>query len=85
MFNGLPKEERDGICSSFGTLLVDLADGMCNIFLDLYGGNRAVATSLPPIFPKEFASMMPSRFAQVVIRFRSRLFRKILVSATSRL
>jgi hypothetical protein len=28
MFNGLPKEERDGICSAFGTLLVDLADGV---------------------------------------------------------
>jgi hypothetical protein len=26
MFNGLPKEERDGICSGFGTLLVDQSD-----------------------------------------------------------
>jgi hypothetical protein len=73
MFNGLPKEERDGICSAFGTLLVDLADCVCNISPERNGDNLAVATSFPPILPKEFAIMMPSSFVQVVIRFRSRL------------
>jgi hypothetical protein len=47
MFNGLPKEERDGICSAFGTVLVDLADGVCNISPERDGDNRDEATSLP--------------------------------------
>jgi hypothetical protein len=54
-------------------LLIDLADGVCNISPERDGDNRDVATSLPPILPKEFASMMPSSFVEVVIRFRSRL------------
>jgi hypothetical protein len=37
------------------------------------GDNLAVATSFPPILPKEFGIMMPPSFAQVVIRFRSRV------------
>jgi hypothetical protein len=49
MFNCLPKEERDGICSGFGTLLVYLADGVCNISPERDGDNRDVATFLPPI------------------------------------
>jgi hypothetical protein len=73
MFNGLPKEERDGKCSGFGILLVDLADDVCNISPERDGDNRDVATSLPPILPKEFASMLPSSFVEVVIRFCSRL------------
>jgi hypothetical protein len=73
MFNGLAKEECDGICSAFGTLLVDLADGVCNISPERNGDNLAVATSFPPILPKELAIMIPSSLVQVVIRFRSRL------------
>jgi hypothetical protein len=66
-------EERDGICSAFGTLLVDLAGCVCNISPERNGDNLAVATSFAPILPTEFAIMMPSSFVQVVIRFRSRL------------
>jgi hypothetical protein len=73
MFNGLAKEERDGTCSAFGTLLVDLVDCVCNISPERNGDNLAVATSFPPILPKEFAIMLSSNFVQVVIRFRSRL------------
>jgi hypothetical protein len=73
MFNGLPKEESDGICCAYGTLLVDLADCVCNVSSEHNSDNLAVATSFPPILPKEFAIMMPSSFVQVVIRFRSRL------------
>jgi hypothetical protein len=57
----------------FGTLLLDLADGVCIVSSERNSDNLAVATSLPPILPKEFAIMMPSSFVQVVIRFRSRL------------
>jgi hypothetical protein len=73
MFNGLTKEKSDGICSAFGTLLVDLADGVSNISPERDGDNRAVAFSFPPILPKGIASMMLSSFVPVVIRFRSRL------------
>jgi hypothetical protein len=72
IFSGLAKEERDGICFAFGTFLVDLVDGVCNISPT----QRRQSTSsnlLPPIIPKEFAIMMPSNFVQVVICFRSRL------------
>jgi hypothetical protein len=51
MFNGLAKEKRekrDGTCSAFGILLVDLASGVCNISPERDGDNRAVATSFPP-------------------------------------
>jgi hypothetical protein len=72
MFIGLAIEECDGICCAFGTLLVDLADGVCNISSERNGDILAAATSFPPILPKEFAMMMPSSFVQVVIRFRSR-------------
>jgi hypothetical protein len=68
MFNGLAKEERDGIYSAFGTLLNDLADGVSNISPERNGDNLAVATSFPPI-----AIMMPSSFVQVVIHFSSGL------------
>jgi hypothetical protein len=73
-FNGLAKEMRDGICSAFATLLVDLVDGVCNISSENDGDNRAVPGSFPRILPEEFATTMPSSFAQEVInRFRSRL------------
>jgi hypothetical protein len=70
MFNGLAIEKRDGICSAFGTLLVDLADGVFNLSPERHGDNLAVASSFPPILSKEFAIMMSSCFVQVVIRFR---------------
>jgi hypothetical protein len=47
---------------AFGTLLVDLADDVCNISPERNGDNLAAATSFPPILPKEFAIMMPSSF-----------------------
>jgi hypothetical protein len=59
MFDGLAKEERGGKCSAFGTLLVNLADGVCNISPERDGKNLAV---VPPILPKEFAIMMRSSF-----------------------
>jgi hypothetical protein len=81
MSNGLAKEERDGICCAFGTLLVDLADGVCDISSECNGDNLAVATSLPPILPKEFAIMMPSSFVQLSFVSAPAL-RKHSVSAT---
>jgi hypothetical protein len=68
MFNGLAKEKRDGVCSVFGILLVDLVDGVCNIISERDGDNRAVVTSFPLNLPKEFASMMTSSCVQLVIR-----------------
>jgi hypothetical protein len=50
--NGLAKEECDGLCSAFDTLLVDLTDVACNIPPERDGDNRAVATSFPPIIPR---------------------------------
>jgi hypothetical protein len=73
MCNGLLEDERDRICSVFGTLLVDLADGVSRISPERDGDIAAAATSFPPVLPKELSSMMPSSFVQVVIRFRSRL------------
>jgi hypothetical protein len=58
MFYGLAKEERDGICSAYGTLPVDLADGVCNISHQRDGDNRAVATSFPPDLTQGIPSMM---------------------------
>jgi hypothetical protein len=76
MFNGFSEEVRDGICSAFGTLLVDLTDGVCNI-----SPQRRQSSSsnifFPPILPKEFAIMIPSGFVQIVIRFRFRLEKAI--------
>jgi hypothetical protein len=63
MFSGLAKEERDGVSSAFGSMLVDPADGVWNISPERNGGNVAVVTSFPPILPKEFAIMMPSKLS----------------------
>jgi hypothetical protein len=84
MLNGLAKEERDGICSAFGTLLVDLADGLCNISPERNGDNLAVATSFPPILPKEFAIMIPPTSFKLSFVSAPAL-RKHLASANSRL
>jgi hypothetical protein len=52
MFNGLAKEQRDGICCAFGILLVDLANGVCNISPERNGDNLAVAPPFPRSYQK---------------------------------
>jgi hypothetical protein len=52
MFNGLAKEERDGLCSAFGTLLVDLADCVCNISPERNGDKSSSSNLLSPDLTK---------------------------------
>jgi hypothetical protein len=52
MFNCLAKEERDGICCAYGTLLVDLADGVCNVSSEHNSDNLAVRKLLSPDLTK---------------------------------
>lgn len=74
----LVEDERNLVCSAFGTFLVDLADGVSPIFSERNSDNKAVATSFPSVLSKEFTSMVPSSFVQVVIGFRFRL-KKIFI------
>jgi hypothetical protein len=55
--------------SAFGTLLVDLADGVFNVSPERNGDNLAVASSFPPILSKEFAIMMSLCFVQIFHSF----------------
>jgi hypothetical protein len=52
---------RDGTCSAYATLLVDLADGVSNMSPERDGDNRAVVTSFPPILLKHMQDAVKLR------------------------
>jgi hypothetical protein len=56
---------RDGICSSYATLLVDLADGVSDMSPERDGDSRAVATSFPPILLKDLQDAVKLRSCSV--------------------
>lgn len=68
----------------FGTLLVDLGDGVSQISSECDSDNESEVPAVPSDLPKELASIMPSSFVEVAIRFRSRLekvFRQSYINA----
>ena len=79
LFDSLEESERDQLCLSFGTFVVGIANGVNTIDPERDENNHSANISLPPMLPKEFATMMPSCFVDVVVRFRSRL-EKVFVS-----
>lgn len=73
LFDSLEESKRDQICSEFSSFVVGVANAVTLIDPERDADNLAANQSLPPMLPKEFASMMPSSFVAVVIRFRSHL------------
>lgn len=71
-FDSLPAAEKNTVVCSVGNLVVCLAAGIDEIEPER-DSNNAPAASLPPCLPREYATMLPSVFVDLVIRFRSRL------------
>lgn len=67
----LARSERDHLHSCFGSFLIRCTAIIHKIDPEGDKDDNAAGVFLPPVLPKNFATMMPSSFVDIVSRFRS--------------